>query len=239
MKVTLWIGLAGYGAALAGHLAGCLFALASKKQNNRLHGTLMGFTAGLLIAFVCFEILPPVLDGGARQLYAGIAAILAGVAVSAWMEGRLNHLSRWQKVSLLLTFGLSLHHVPEGVALGSILHTSVSAGASFALMIGIHCFPETFAVALPMKQAGYSAAKILLIPFLLALPMGLGALAGSWISASAHPLIHLCLGFASGVMLYITCGDILPESRDLWRGRLTVVGAMLGFVIGIWLTEIL
>ncbi|MDR3239404.1 MAG: ZIP family metal transporter [Clostridiales bacterium] len=234
MPLYAWIGFVGYVAAWAGHFLGCLSTAAAKEQSNRLQGCLMGFTAGLLIAFVCFEILPAPLAQG--NLYYGIAAVLAGVALSAWMEGRMNQLSHWRKASLLLALGLSVHHLPEGLALGAVLRASTPAGLSLALMIGIHCLPESLAVTLPMRQAGVSTAKILLLPFLLALPMGLGAFAGGWLCDLSSQFVNACLGFSGGVMLYITCGEILPESHDLWRGRLSAVGAMIGFVCGIWMT---
>jgi ZIP family zinc transporter len=200
-------------------------------------GTVLGFTAGLLIAFVCFEMLPGAL---ARWgLYYGIAAILAGVALSAWLEGRMGHMVHWKKASYLLILGITIHNIPEGMALGSMLHISFAAGLSLAIMIAIHCFPESLAATLPMRESGMPVYKILIFSLVLALPMAIGAFAGALLSSLSNLFVDACLCFSGGVMLYITCGDILPESKDLWSGRLTAIGAMFGFVSGVWLTSIL
>ena len=172
-----WISAIGYLTALTGYFLGGMVSVIMKKSNARFLGSMMGLTAGLLISFICFEMLPrPFAQWG---MYKSLAALLAGVAVSAWLEGKMNSLSKWHKAGLLLTLGITLHNIPEGMALGSMLNVSEAAGLSLAVMIAIHCFPEFLAVALPLRQAGVSALKLLAFTFVLALPMGLGAM-GLW-----------------------------------------------------------
>jgi ZIP family zinc transporter len=114
---------------------------------------------------------------------------------------------------------------------------SLAAGVSLAVMIAVHCFPEFLAVSLPLRQAGVSALKLLGLTFILALPMGLGALGGVFFSSLSPGFLNGCICFSGGVMLYIACGEILPESKEIWHGRLPALGAMAGFVIGVLLTE--
>ncbi|MDR1558202.1 MAG: ZIP family metal transporter [Clostridiales bacterium] len=235
MKYIAQIGFIGYLTAWSGFFLGSLASIIMKKSGARFLGSMMGFTAGLLISFICFEMLPgPFEEWG---LYKGIAAMLLGVLLSAWLEGRMNNLNRWHKAGLLLTLGVSIHNLPEGMALGSMLHASYAAGISLAIMIAIHCFPEALAVALPLRQAGVSALKLLGSAFIMAIPMGLGAMGGVFFSGLSPRFVDACVCFSGGVMLYIACGEILPESKEIWNGRMPALGAMIGFVIGVMLTE--
>jgi len=225
----------GYLTALTGYFLGGAFSAVMKKSGARFLGSMMGLTVGLLISFICFEMLPqPFTRWG---MYKSLAALLAGVALSAWLEGRMSSLSKWHKAGLLLTMGITAHNIPEGMALGSMLNVSEAAGLSLAAMIAIHCFPEFLAVALPLRQAGVSAVKLLAFTFVLALPMGLGAMGGVFFSSLSPAFLDGCVCFSGGVILYIACGEILPESKEIWHGRLPALGAMLGFAIGVLLTE--
>jgi len=235
MKNIMQITFIGYLTAWSGYFLGGVSSAVMKKSGARLLGSMMGLTAGLLISFICFEMLPqPFTQWG---MYKSLAALLLGVAASAWLEGRLNSLSKWHKAGLLLTLGITIHNIPEGMALGSMLNVSLAAGISLAVMISIHCFPESLAVALPLRQAGVSVLKLLAFTFVLALPMGLGALCGVFFSSLSSGFLSGCVCFSSGVMLYIACGEILPESKEIWHGRLPALGAMAGFALGVLLTE--
>jgi len=235
MNNVIQITLIGYLTAWSGYFLGGTASAVMKKSGARLLGAMMGLTAGLLISFICFEMLPqPFAQWG---LYKSLAALLLGVALSAWLEGRLNNLSKWHKAGLLLTLGIAIHNIPEGMALGSMLNMSYAAGISLAVMIAIHCFPEFLAVSLPLRQAGVSVLKLLAFTFVLALPMGLGTLGGVFFSSLSPAFLDGCVCFSGGVMLYIACGEILPESKEVWRGRLPALGAMAGFALGVLLTQ--
>jgi ZIP family zinc transporter len=173
------------------------------------------------------------------NIYWGLGAMLLGVVFTAWLEGRMDSVSRLHKAGLLLLMGVCIHNFPEGMALGSMLHASSAAGMALAVMIAVHCYPETLAITLPLKQSGMKAYRIVLTAFLLALPMGLGALTGAAVSSFSPRFVDACVCFAGGVMLYIACGEILPESKQIWHGRMPAIGAMIGFAAGVWLTNTL
>ena len=235
MKNITQISLIGYLTAWSGYFLGGMLSVFMKKSSARFLGSMMGLTAGLLISFICFEMLPqPFAQWG---IYKSLAALLLGVVISAWLEGRMADLSKWHRAGLLLTLGITVHNIPEGMALGSMLNISLTAGLSLAVMIAIHCFPEFLAAALPLRRAGVSALKLLAFTFILALPMGLGAMSGVFFSSLSPDFLNACICFAGGVMLYIACGEILPESKEVWRGRLPALGAMIGFAIGALLTD--
>ena len=229
------ISLIGYFTAWPGYFLGVLLSALMKKSSARFLGSMMGLTAGLLISFICFEMLPlPFTQWG---IYRSLAALLLGVAAAAWLEGRMGNMSKWHKAGLLLTLGVAIHNIPEGMALGSMLNVSLTAGASLAVMISVHCFPESLAAALPLRSAGVSFLKLLAFTFVLALPMGLGAMCGGFFSSLSPAFLNGCVCFAGGVMMYISCGEILPESKEVWHGRLPALGAMIGFAAGALLTD--
>jgi ZIP family zinc transporter len=82
-------------------------------------------------------------------------------------------------------------------------------------------------------MAGIHPAKIVLAALLAGVPTGIGALIGALAGEISTEFIGLCLGFAGGAMLYITCSELIPESRDLYRGRISGLGLILGILIGI------
>ena len=91
-------------------------------------------------------------------------------------------------------------------------------------------------MAIPMKSGGMKIYKIMLYVILSGLATGVGALIGSIIGKVSEQIIAICLSFAAGAMLYIVSGELIPESSKLYSGRLSALGNMLGFVIGICVT---
>ena len=243
-KLILIAGLVGYGAAALGMVIGALLSLITTKKGKRFQGTVMGFTAGLMIAVVCFDLLPEAFERGG--LYIGVIGILAGVLITTLVDNKISSYtsvlrqtksSRYLKTGILLALGFSIHSLPEGMAIGSLLVISFSAGIRLAIIIALHCIPEGIAVSIPLKEGGISIPRVLLYALLLAIPKGIGSLIGCLISEISAFFVTLCLGVAGGVMLYITCGEILPESKELWGGRLSTLGALLGIVAGIIITS--
>lgn len=206
----------------------------------------MGFTAGLLLAFVCFEILPVAFI--TWGLYYGIVGIIIGVIASVFIESKISTIQmsntkkynyNFIKSALLMAFAICIHNIPEGFALGSLLQYNFKSGITMAILICIHCFPESFAICLPLRKSGMSIKSLITYCFILALPMGLGSFVGALLSTFSGLFICLCLSFASGVMLYITCGEMIPESKNIWNGKITSIFSCFGFVLGIVIINVL
>lgn len=196
----------------------------------------MGATGGLLLAFICFEMFPKAFDEGG--LVITIAGMLSGVVLTAFLESKIAVIAKsaGSRGGALLAVGVALHNIPEGLAIGALFAVDSDAAKKLALLVAIHCLPEGLAVFLPMKRGGMKTADVICLSLAFGFPMGLGAALGGIISTIAATITSGCLGLAGGVMLYIICGDILPESKKIWNGRLTTIGAMLGFAIGVILT---
>jgi ZIP family zinc transporter len=88
-------------------------------------------------------------------------------------------------------------------------------------------------IALPMRAGGLRLRKAFGYALLSGIPTGIGALIGAALGEISPAVIALCLGFAGGAMLYVVCGDLVPRSKSLYRGRFPVFGGLLGFGLGL------
>ncbi|WP_058486236.1 ZIP family metal transporter [Defluviitalea phaphyphila] len=232
--------ITGYIAGFVGILVGVILSFLTSKKGKRFQGTIMGFTAGLMISIVCFDLLPEAFERGG--LYIGIIGMILGIIIMVKLDNKvINYIKKiesskkikYLKTGLLMGFVISIHNMPEGIAIGSLITISFYAGIRLAIIIALHCIPEGIAIAIPLREGGIKKRKIILYSFIFAIPMGLGSILGYIISEVSLLFVTLSIGFSGGIMLYVTCGELLPESKEMWRGRLSTIGTMLGIIIGI------
>ena len=88
-------------------------------------------------------------------------------------------------------------------------------------------------MAVPMKNGGMSSAKVILLVILSGITTGIGAFFGSLAGMVSRQVIAICLSFAAGAMLYAVTGELIPEANNLYKGRMSAIGNILGFLIGI------
>lgn len=234
----LWLsGLISAFTALFGLAMGGMVAFGTKKCGKKFQGGLMGFTGGLLIAFVCFELLPNAF--GENRFYSVIIGMLAGIFFIAYLEGKTNQLTGktkykgTYKIGTLLALGIAIHNIPEGMAIGSLFAITPIEGIRLCIIIAMHCIPEGLAVCLSVKENKEKSSYLAVLFLFLSLAMGTGGILGAAMSTISPVLVALCFAFAGGVMLYITCGEMIPESKEIWRGRMTTVGSLMGFLLGV------
>jgi len=219
-----------------------------KNPGKRFMGALLGFTGGIMLSVVCFDLLPHAFNTGG--MITGFAGILLGVAVILILDGLIvgateaktmaGNISRsFIKSGILLGLGIALHNFPEGLAIGSGFAAGDTIGLSLAIVISLHDMPEGIAMAVPLRIGGYNRLKILGYTILAGIPTGIGAFIGALLGNISDVFISLCLGFAGGAMLYITCGELIPKTHTLYRGGATMVGLLTGFFIGFYITRIL
>lgn len=88
-------------------------------------------------------------------------------------------------------------------------------------------------MAVPMKNGGMNATKVIFLVVLSGITTGIGAFFGSSIGSISENIIAVCLAFAAGAMLYIVTGELTPEANNLYKGRMSALGNIIGFLIGI------
>ena len=140
---------------------------------------------------------------------------------------------------LVMAAAIALHNVPEGVVIGASFARSVGAmqldrgGLTMAIIIGLHNIPEGMAVAVPLISGGMSKLRSVLVTALTGEPTILGAILGFSIGAMGPIALALSLSFASGAMLYVVFGELLPESILMWRSKLPAAAVIIGMLTGL------
>lgn len=236
----------GTAAGIIGTGLGGALAFLLKNPSKRYLSTVLSISAGLMLAVVCFDLLPRSFDLGG--LSTGLAGTIFGVVAIAFFQSILSrsqdHNQKGRKknylqTGILLGVGIALHNFPEGLAIGTGFTTVQTFGLGLSLVIALHDVPEGIAMATPMRMGGMNRLKVVLSALLAGIPTGIGALIGYILGEISVVLISLCLGFAGGAMLYITCSELIPESRDLHKGRISGLGLVFGFVLGILVSKLI
>ena len=224
-----------------GGIIGCVM----NNKSDKFLSFILSFAAGLMMAVVCFNLIPESLE--ISKISEAILGILAGIIVMIFCDiivdkkfnkksYNKNVKSNLLKTGIIVSIGLAIHNIPEGLAIGSGFDASIKLGYSLALAICFHDIPEGISMAIPMKNGGMKIYKIMIYVILSGLATGVGALIGSIIGKVSEEIIAICLSFAAGAMLYIVSGELIPESNKLYKGRISSLGNMLGFIIGICVT---
>ena len=140
---------------------------------------------------------------------------------------------------LVMAAAIALHNVPEGMVIGASFATTADqvlgnrGGLIMALVIGLHNIPEGMAVAVPLISGGMSKWHSVGITALSGAPTILGAVMGFLIGTIGQTALVVSLSFASGAMLYVVFGELLPESILMWKSKLPAALVILGLLTGL------
>ncbi len=196
------------------------------------------------MAVICFDLIPEAME--INNIYGIVFGILIGIISMIYCDvivqkkfnnKKLNN-NDLLKTGIIVSIGLAIHNFPEGLAIGSGFESSISLGLSLAIAICLHDIPEGISMAVPMKNGGMSKSKVIFYVILSGITTGIGAFFGAIIGSISKTIISICLSFAAGAMLYIVSGELVPESNKLYKGRMTAIGNIIGFLIGIFATQI-
>lgn len=139
---------------------------------------------------------------------------------------------------LVMACAIALHNMPEGMVIGaSYVQDSASAGAVsgsmvLAIVIGLHNIPEGMSVSVPLIAGGMWKPKAVLITAVTGAPTIIGAIIGYSIGSLGPVSLAMSLSFASGAMLYVVFGELLPEAILMWRSKLPAFGMLIGVLVG-------
>ena len=247
MSRLMAVTMIGFLCGMVGTGLGGLLTVFIKNPTRRFMAVLLGFTSGIMMAVVCFDLLPEAIKiGGVALSLLGITLGSLGImAIDSALPKESNDIKRTEegygfiKSGILLGIGIALHNFPEGLAVGSGFAANNYLGLGLAVVIGLHDLPEGIAMATPLKMGGFGRLKILMYTILAGIPMGFGAMIGELLGEISPYFISLCLSFAAGAMLYITCGELIPKTQSIYRGRISTVGMLVGILIGIYISSVL
>ena len=137
---------------------------------------------------------------------------------------------------VVIACAIALHNIPEGMSIGASCNIDTEGGVSMALilavLIGLHNIPEGMAVSVPLVAGGMKRIKAALLTAASGVPVVLGAWLGYWIGDIGAIGLAASLGFASGAMLYVVFGEIIPQAVLMYRSKVPAFFVIIGMLIG-------
>lgn len=244
MNSTIFtIGLFSAAVSLIGTMVGALIGVSLKNPTDKLLGTLLSIATGIIISIIFLELIPESIEkiGFVKTLVVILIGIIVIYIIDCMIKSanksskgapsRLNH----TKVAILMGLGLMMHNFPEGVIMGFGFVKGSGLGIKMSILISIHDIPEGIAMASPLIAAGKSSFKILWYSFLVAFPTVIGAWLGILMNNISTLFLGVSIAFASGIMLYVAFGQMLPESNELntsyTNALWLIVGVIFGFIM--------
>jgi len=232
--------------------AGVLFH--NKKSFASMDG-MLGFSAGVMIAASFWSLLAPALEmAEGRSLPPWVPVslgFLAGGGVLWGIDKILPHLhlgakdsevegitTSWHRTTLLV-LAITLHNIPEGLAVG-VAFGAISAGLpgadlqgaiALAIGIGIQNFPEGLAISMPLRREGMSKGKSFWYGQLSGMVEPIAAVFGALIVMTSTAILPFALAFAAGAMIFVVVEELIPESQRAGNTDQPTIGAMLGFTL--------
>jgi ZIP family zinc transporter len=226
-----------------------------RDMGRKLLDWMLGFAAGVMIAASFWSLLAPAIamaenNGVPGWLPAAVGFLGGGVALRL-IDRILPHLhlglpkseaegikTSWKRTTLLV-LAITLHNIPEGLAVGvafgaaaAELPSATLAGAiALALGIGIQNFPEGVAVSLPLRREGLSRFKSFWLGQLSGAVEILAGVAGAALVLQGQALLPYALSFAAGAMIFVVVEEVIPESQQGNNTDLATMGSMLGFAV--------
>jgi ZIP family zinc transporter len=225
-----------------------------KGMNRKMFDGMLGFAAGVMIAASYWSLLSPALELSKHEfipwLPVAIGFLSGGIFIKiidkiiphihpnlppVAAEGPPTKLKKYN----LLVLAITIHNIPEGLAVGvafgaaslGLPEATLGAAISLAIGIGLQNFPEGIAVSMPLKQEGYSAQKSFFYGQLSASVEPVAGVLGALFVFIAQPLLPYALSFAAGAMIFVVAEEVIPESHRRGNIDFATLFLLLGFVL--------
>lgn len=239
-NTILIIGIFSAVVSLIGTMIGAFIGVSLKNPTEKLLGTLLAMATGIIISIIFLELIPESIEhiGFLRSLI----VILIGIGIIYMIDQmikvasdngniaptRINH----TKVAILMALGLMMHNFPEGIIMGFGFVKGSDLGLKMSVLISIHDIPEGIAIAAPLIAAGKKPFRILWYSFLVAFPTVIGAWMGIIMNSISSTFLGYSIAFASGIMIYVAFGQMLPESNELNKSYTNAMWIIVGIIFG-------
>ncbi|HEY9087108.1 MAG TPA: ZIP family metal transporter [Anaerolineaceae bacterium] len=226
-----------------------------RTMNRRVLNLMLGFAAGVMIAASYWSLLAPAIQMAEEMALPSwlpaVVGFLAG-GIFLWVVDHLiPHLhlglpredaegikTNWQR-SVLLVLAITLHNIPEGLAVGVAFgalasdasSASLAGAVALALGIGLQNFPEGAAVSVPLRREGLTPFKSFWYGQLSGMVEPVAGLVGALLVVWMQPILPYALAFAAGAMIYVVVEELIPEAQIGQETHLSTAGSMLGFAV--------
>ena len=222
------------------------------KLNTKLQKILLGFASGVMIAASIWSLIIPAIDMSANVKLAWLPAaigFLLGMGFLLLLDTVIPHLhinssepegpKAKIKKSTMLIFAVTLHNIPEGMAVGVVLAGAYYGNAlltmtgALALSIGIALqnLPEGAIISMPLIGEGYTKKKAFLSGMISGIVEPIAAIVTILLIAFVEPILPYLLAFAAGAMIYVVVEELIPESQSGEHSNLATIALALGFVL--------
>ncbi len=236
--------------------AGAALVFFFRKINRNLLNGMLGFAAGVMIAASYWSLLAPAIEmaeaeGTVAAWIPAAVGFLAGGAFLWGIDQILPHLhlgyptndaegisTSWRR-SILLVLAITIHNIPEGLAVGvafgalaaDLPSATLSGAIALALGIGIQNFPEGTAVSVPLRREGVSRAKSFWYGQISGIVEPIAGVIGAAAVILMRPLLPYALAFAAGAMIYVVVEELIPEAQLEKSTDIATIGVMAGFAV--------
>lgn len=242
-----------YGVTVLGAALVFLF----KKVNKNVMDSMLGFAAGVMIAASFWSLLSPAIQMASNLnmipwiivfagFFSGGLILYIGDKVFNYFERKLSKKRNKDNTSissfkrcLMLVFSITLHNIPEGlavgVAFGSVIYglngATLSSAILLAFGIGLQNFPEGTAVAVPLRREGMSRKKAFFLGQLSGVVEPIAGVIGALLVLKVRYLLPFLLSFAAGAMIYVVVQELIPESQSNKKKDLMALFTLIGFSV--------
>jgi ZIP family zinc transporter len=234
---------------------GAAWVFTTREVSRKMLDAMLGFTAGVMIAASFWSLLAPAIEmaeGGALpSWFPAVTGFLAGGVFLRGIDMVLPHLHLWFRTSeaegiktnwqrsILMVLAITLHNIPEGLAVGvafgaaasGVPSATVAGAVALAIGIGLQNFPEGMAVAVPLRREGMSRRKAFWYGQLSAAVEPIAGVIGALSVTVMRPLLPYALSFAAGAMIFVVVEEVIPESHRGNHADIATTGAMIGFAV--------
>lgn len=222
-----------------------------REVNRKVLDGMLGFAAGVMIAASYWSLLAPAIEMSQGSFIPAAIGFLGG-GIFLWsVDKTLPHLhlnmprdraegisTSWQR-SVLLVLAITLHNIPEGLAVGvafgalayGLPEASLGAAVALAVGIGLQNFPEGTAVSMPLRREGFSRFKSFWYGQLSGVVEPLAGVIGALAVLSMQDLLPYALAFAAGAMIFVVVEELIPESQTGGYSDVATLGLMGGFTV--------
>ena len=229
-----------------------------KSINRKVLNGMLGFAAGVMIAASFWSLLAPAIEmaesGPTPAWLVAAIGFLSGCAFLFIVDKILPHLHQglgggktegvktsWQR-SVLLVLAITLHNIPEGLAVGvafgaaayGLSSASIAGAVVLAIGIGLQNFPEGAAVSIPLRREGLSRAKAFVYGQASGIVEPIAGVIGALAVISMQAILPYALAFAAGAMIYVVVEELIPEAQQGEKGAHTdiaTIGCLVGFAV--------
>lgn len=222
-----------------------------EKINNKIQKIFLGFAAGVMISASIWSLLIPAMDitesqGGIKWIPA-LVGFLLGVGFLLLLDSIIPHLHLNSKKpegiktklknETMLLFAVTLHNIPEGMAVGVLLSAtlteniglSVASALTLAIGIAIQNFPEGAIISMPLKIEGKSKQKAFVDGVLSGIVEPIAAIITILLTNTVTIILPYLLAFAAGAMIYVVVEELIPESQQGEHSNIATIGLAIGF----------